>query len=84
MKRRVMSLVAPLMRKITGDPSCEEINRFLADYVDNALDSEVAARYERHVKRLREAQERAVVAREKELTKQFSECTFRPVITHYR
>lgn len=44
-----MRLVAPLMRKMMDEPSCQEVNQFLADYVDNSLDPDLADRYRKHL-----------------------------------
>ncbi|NNE69483.1 MAG: hypothetical protein HKN29_03865 [Rhodothermales bacterium] len=49
MKRRLMRLVAPLMRKMMDEPSCQEVNQFLADYVEDNLDADVSDRYRKHV-----------------------------------
>lgn len=47
--KHLMRLVAPLMWKVTGKPSCQEINGFLAEYVDGTLDPEVSKQYHTHL-----------------------------------
>jgi predicted anti-sigma-YlaC factor YlaD len=37
--------------RVLGQPSCEEVNGFLADYLDGALTEETARLYEAHIKR---------------------------------
>ena len=51
MKNHLMRLAAPMMRRFTGTPSCEEVNSFLQDYVDETLDAETSERYRQHLGR---------------------------------
>lgn len=51
MKNHLMRMAAPMIRKLMGTPSCEEVNSFLMDYVDETLDPETSARYKKHLSR---------------------------------
>ena len=34
-----------------GQPSCEEVNGFIADYLDGALSEDLAGKYEAHIEK---------------------------------
>lgn len=46
---KLMRIVAPLLRTVTRRPSCQDVNDFLADYLDGELDEATARRYEKHL-----------------------------------
>ena len=38
-----------IAQKMLGRPSCEEVNRFLAEYIEGALDDETQTKFDRHL-----------------------------------
>ncbi len=46
-----MRMAAPMIRRLMGTPSCQEVNSFLMDYVDETLDAETSERYRKHLGR---------------------------------
>ena len=46
-----MNLLNRLMRRMTGNLSCEEANAFLAAYVDGELDPDIVGQFELHIRR---------------------------------
>jgi anti-sigma factor RsiW len=51
MKNHLMRMAAPMIRRLMGTPSCQEVNSFLMEYVDEKLDAETSERYRKHLGR---------------------------------
>ena len=49
MNRFLAKIIGPLMRKASGQPSCQEINSFLAHYMEGDLPEGTAAKYRKHL-----------------------------------
>lgn len=46
-----MRLAAPMIRRMMGTPSCQEVNSFLMEYLEETLDAETSERYRKHLGR---------------------------------
>ncbi|MEX0821274.1 MAG: zf-HC2 domain-containing protein [Rhodothermales bacterium] len=45
-----MSILAKIKRFVRGEPlSCQEVNRFLVDYLEGSMDERTQARFEKHL-----------------------------------
>lgn len=44
-----MKAIVQILRKMMGRPSCEEVNRFLAEFVEGTLPADIQAKFAKHV-----------------------------------
>jgi hypothetical protein len=47
----MMNGFARIMQKMMGRPSCEEINRFLAEYVEGTMQDDLRVKFDKHISR---------------------------------
>lgn len=48
---KIRRLLHQIGHRISGLPNCQDVNGFLADYLDGNLDERTKARFERHMRR---------------------------------
>ncbi|MBO6575498.1 MAG: zf-HC2 domain-containing protein [Rhodothermales bacterium] len=51
MNKLLQRIFGPIMHRMMGPPSCQELNTFLTDYLEGELPEDTATKYRKHLEK---------------------------------